>query len=324
MLPDPMPDPTQLHESFDNAFSESTVSGNLIQNVKLLGRVSRNNRTYSEQAISDAARLYENVGVYFDHPTDRELRDRKGVRSVHDLAGKVRNPRVVGSEVRGDIQVLDFGESSPAKFLKALAEQMPDAVGFSHRASGMLVKGDNGDVVESLDHVFAHELVTDPATTAGLFESIINDVPEDEDDTMKFGDITLEQLHKERPDLVEAVEKNISEASDVEALRKENKDLRTKLDEAQVAERERAHGEMVATKLAEAKLPERAVTKTFRKLLDEAETAEAVDALIADRKAIVGKSGGPRSAEDTRDDFEEGDEKEFGDEQILEAYAFLN
>ena len=301
-------DRIEIHEQFDTtAFTESRVDGNVIFNVKLLSEKSRNGRTYSERALKEAATLYKGVAVYFDHPTPREMRERKGVRSVRDLIGEVRNPRKIGKEVRGDIAVLDFGESSPAKFLTAVAEQMPNAVGFSHRARGQITRGDDGDVVESLDRVYAHELVTDPATTSGLFESLQDTDDNDEVDEMKLSELTLEQLMRERPELV----KQIAESQDAEAeaatLREQNKELQAKLDAADAEKAERAHKEMVSEKLAEAKLPKRLVTDHFRTQLEEAEDVAAVDALIADRKSLLGAiKGGVKSTE--RNVFEADDD----------------
>ena len=69
-----------------------------------------------------------------------------------------------------------------------------------------------------------------------------------------------------------------------------------KVDDAQVRETERARGELVEAKLKGAKLPESAVTELFRKNLAAAEDEAGVDALIADRKAVVDeatKTSGP-------------------------------
>jgi hypothetical protein len=297
----------QLHESFEGSpFEESSVSGNVISNVKLLSSVSRNGRTYSEQAMKDAQRLYENVAVYFDHPTSRELKERGGTRKVRDLAGKVLNPRRGAGEIRGDIQLIDVaegGDASPRAFIAALAEQMPDMVGFSHRAAGKLTKGKAGagDVVESLSHVYAHELVTDPATTNGLFESLqTTDEPSGkEENEMEIKDLTLEGLRKERPDLIKAVQAEIEESAEMTALKAENTRLKDAQELRENEDKERKHKEMVAELLKEAKLPEKVVTDTFKAQLEEAKDKAAVEALIADRKLLAenSKGKGPRSVE---------------------------
>lgn len=142
-----------------------------LTDVALLGRVSENNRIYTDRALEDATRLYAEAPVYLDHPTKREMRDRSGVRSVRDLAGKVVNPRRAGDQVRGDLHLL---EAEPARsLLLSLAEQMPEQVGMSHRAHGEVQLDEEGrQIVQNLDDVYGVELVTDPATVEGLVESL--------------------------------------------------------------------------------------------------------------------------------------------------------
>lgn len=297
---------TDLIETFEGlaAFSEAVVDrgSNIISNVTLLGKVSKNKRVYSEQAMTDAVRLYEGAHFYFDHPTDREMRERKGIRSVTDLAGRIRNPRKVGDKVRGDIEVLDREPSKGLIF--ALAEQMPDAVGNSHRASGKVRMSDDGtQIVESLDKVFAVELVAEPATTAGLFESLQRTDPTE--GTMELKDLTLEQLKSQRPDLVESVQTAVAASEELATLQTEKKALEEKLDALEVRDRERDHKALIESTLAEAKLPERFVTDLFRKQLEEAADEAAIKALIEDRKAFatgVPRGKGPKSFER---DFEE-------------------
>ncbi len=164
-----------LVESYDGGFpfSESTVDreSGVISNVSFLGRVSKNGRIYSTTAMQEAAKLHKGAGVYLDHPTEKEEREREGVRSVRDLAGHAINARVVADRVRGDVRAL---KGTPTgEFLLAVAEQAPSAVGISHRARGASKVGEDG--VEHVEHVTAVgglDLVTEPATVAGLFESI--------------------------------------------------------------------------------------------------------------------------------------------------------
>lgn len=163
----------ELREQFPTGevLRESSVSGNLVQGVSLLGKVSENGRLYTDAALEDAVDLYAGVQVFLDHPTSSELRDREGNRSVRDLVGRIRSPRVVAERVKGDVELLD---REPTKSLVvALAEQMPDLVGMSHRARGEVRQTeDGGQMVTSLAEVFAVELVTEPATVSGLLESL--------------------------------------------------------------------------------------------------------------------------------------------------------
>ena len=325
-------DDVVLHETFEgSAFAEARVNGSVIQNVKLLGKTSKNNRDYSEQALNDAVRLYEQVGFYFDHPTKKELRERGGARSVRDLAGKILNPRRQGNGVRGDVQLLDFKESSAAPFVKALAEQMPDMAGFSHRAAGKLTKGKDGgnDVVESLSHVFAQELVTDPATTNGLFESLeSSDEPHKGDKEMEIKDLTLEGLRKDRPDLVKSIETLIAEGAEIKALRANNVKMKDEAELREKADAKAAHAVLIEKKLKDSKLHEDVITETFKGQLVEAKDEKAIDALIEDRKELAEKrkKTGPRSTETNMDEAFKNAEKfeEVTDDHIEEALALFN
>ena len=62
---------TQLLEEFslDGITPENIDEENgVIRNVKILGKVSKNKREYSEQSRDDAAKCYEGIGVNVDRP----------------------------------------------------------------------------------------------------------------------------------------------------------------------------------------------------------------------------------------------------------------
>jgi len=160
---------TEFTES-GGIFTDATrVAGNTIHNVSLLGAKSSNGRVYTRQALKDAAKLYSGLQIFADHPASQDLTGTGG-RRFEDLAGKVVNARVVGDRVRGDIHLLS-GEPIGEKLL-TIAEEAPGLAGFSHRASGEATIAEDGtQVVERITEVHALEIVVDPATTHGLFES---------------------------------------------------------------------------------------------------------------------------------------------------------
>ena len=284
-------------------FSEATTSRDtlLISNVTLLGRVSRNGRRYSDQAMREAAELMNGVPFMFDHPEKSDLRDG-GARSVLDIAGKIRGARVVDDQVRGDIELLNVRES--ADFVCALAEQMPEMAGLSQRALGTVKHTTEGDdVVESISRVFAVELVADPATTHGIFESIeaaASDSTEKED-IMDWTKLTLGEIVANRPELLEQFLASQGHAARIGELEAENAELKSRLDASDVAEVLRNHEVLVATRLAEAKLPDVAVTDLFREQLTGAADGDAIDKLIEDRwgviRTVVGSGRAPSSSE---------------------------
>jgi|GEM_PF-1446640 len=305
---------------------EATVEGNIIQNVSLLGSVSRNGRVYTREAMQDAVRLYNGVQVFADHPSYNDLTGTGG-RKFMDLAGKILNTRLSGDRVRGDVHLI--AGHSVGENLKTIAEQMPDLVGFSHRAKGESETAEDGTVViKRLTEVKALEIVVDPATTDGLFESTIEQPEEQGEEEMKdLKAVTMEELKAQRPDLLEgiteAVRKDLEAQADqdtelteakerITELEAENKDLQSKLDEAEVAIATRERQDLIDEKLAEAELPDEAVTDRFKKDLQEAKDEAAVDEIIADRKALVEslpknlRSGQPRQPARKIDDVVEG------------------
>lgn len=289
----------------------------VIRDVSLLGRTSRNNRTYSSTAMREAAEQHNNIGVFLDHPTKTEERERGGTRSVRDLAGRVTRATVEGDRVKGDIQV---AEGSEGDKILSLAEQMPGVVGFSHRAKGKIRRGEDGDVVESVEAVHGADLVTDPATVSGLFEQIEDDTQQ-EDEMDGLAELDADTLREERPDLVEQIRESEDEAD----LAEENQKLREELDRLRAEQAEREHRELVDDKIDESGLPDRAVTDTFRESLMEADEEDKIDALIADRRELVeaARKGGPTSKSRDPDELFEDVSGDVDGEALQEAFETL-
>lgn len=138
----------------------------IIRGVKILGPSSKNGRRYTERAMTAAKGLYEGRGVNADHPL------RPGdARSVNDRFGWFENVKIRPAGLFGDFHVLD-PQDPLAKKLFTAAEQRPDLFGFSHNCLAEGAEDAAGIfVVESITEVRSVDLVVDPATTDGLFES---------------------------------------------------------------------------------------------------------------------------------------------------------
>lgn len=138
----------------------------VIRGVKILGRESSNGRVYSDRAMDSAARLYENIGVNINH-TDRSQPDRD--RQLEEAFGFLSNVKREKDAVFGD---LHFLKSHPlAAVVIEAAERMPNQLGLSHHAEGKVVREGGRAVVEDVEKVFSVDLVRNPATNRGLFES---------------------------------------------------------------------------------------------------------------------------------------------------------
>lgn len=142
----------------------------IIRNVKLLGFISKNGREYTPEAIKEAVPLYEGVPVNVDHTIDNKV-----PRSVHDRLGRLINVHFVeGEGLYGDLVYLE--KHPMAERLVEAAERMPDAMGFSHSADGLVRKLKGGiEQVYKISKVNSVDLVADPATCNSLSESTMAD-----------------------------------------------------------------------------------------------------------------------------------------------------
>lgn len=289
-----------LVELGEDVFRGSRVAGidrerGILRGAKLCGIESQNGHKYSDRALDDCARLYEGALVNIDHP---DRRDPGKPRKLADRFGKVQNSKSThGEGVTGDVV---FNPKHPlAESVMWFAENMPEAIGFSHNGAGRVVKRDGGSIVESVAVVRHVDLVSDPATTKSLYESVsawhnpsrLEEEHKEDDDEMDLTKLKLSELQEARPDIVKTL---LSESSTTQAKEKELKDLteerdalKKKNDEFTVKDALAVKKESVDKILKESKLPEVAVTDTFRQTLLEAKDGDTMKALIEDRQKLV-------------------------------------
>lgn len=168
-----MAKPSQTCKLTETVLTESLTKesvdreNGVIRGVKVLGRISRNGREYSDNAMNDGARIYEGLRVNVDHP------DRKNPsmeRRFVEGFGELRNVVKRDDGVYGD---LHFKRSHPqAELVCESAERFPKSFGLSHNAEGSLVRRSGKMVVESLTSAESVDIVGKPATNEGLFESV--------------------------------------------------------------------------------------------------------------------------------------------------------
>lgn len=139
----------------------------VLRGVKILGLKSRNGRSYLPGALRQAAALYENAKVNVNHPKGHPA----SPRDYQDRLGQIR-----GVELRPDEGLFGDLHFNPKH---ALAEQLvwdaehaPENVGFSHNVEARTARRGEEVVVEEISRVQSVDLVADPATTRGLFESL--------------------------------------------------------------------------------------------------------------------------------------------------------
>ena len=138
----------------------------VIHGVKVLGKESKNGRTYSQRALKEAAKLYDRRDVNLNHPP----RDKAGSeRPVEAMFGWLESVEVRDDGVYADLHYATSHPMAPA--IVEIAQKNPMRLGLSHNAEGTVVKRDGKAVVESIESVRSVDLVQTPATVSGLFEA---------------------------------------------------------------------------------------------------------------------------------------------------------
>jgi hypothetical protein len=139
----------------------------LVRGVKILGNTSVHGYGYSAKAMKAAVPLYEGVRVNVDHPSRTDT-ERKS-RSYADRFGRLKNVQYIeGKGLFGDLYY-NKNHRLAGQF-EYDAKNDPKNLGLSHNARGDFGRG-NSKMVESITSVTSVDLVADPATNAGLFES---------------------------------------------------------------------------------------------------------------------------------------------------------
>lgn len=263
----------------------------VIRGVKILGLESRNGRSYRPEALSQAAPLYEGAKVNVNHPKGTP----NAPRDYQDRIGVIRNVAVRPEGLFGDFQFNP--KHALAEQLVWDAEHAPENVGFSHNVEART--GRNGDrvVVEAILRVQSVDLVADPATTRGLFESVANPAEaavlpaNDPAPPVPLAELTIEDLKRRRPDLVEAIVQEQAEALAVlraevdrmraaEAIRRKELRARQLLDEYGLPDPDSADGRARSL-----------VSPWFLESLLAAPDDEAMRAIVEDRAKLVRLAG---------------------------------
>lgn len=137
----------------------------VVSGVKILGVKSRNNRVYPLETLRDAAPLYENAKVNVNHPDGSPTESRK----YQDRVGSIKNVTLQENGLYGDFH---FNPKHPlAEQMLWDAEKAPENFGFSHNVEAVVRVENGAQVVDKIVRVRSVDLVADPATTSGLFES---------------------------------------------------------------------------------------------------------------------------------------------------------
>jgi hypothetical protein len=143
---------------------------NIIEGVTLIRAQSANGgpggRRYSDTALRQIAAMAEGLPAYLNHVAkDQAFKPR----DVKDLAGVHRNARYFPTEGKIITDLHVAAHQAPLVF--GLAETLGGVIGNSLVSRGAVRMEGDVEVVEDILVVRSADLVSDPATTKGLFES---------------------------------------------------------------------------------------------------------------------------------------------------------
>ncbi len=219
----------------------------IIPGVKLLGNVSRKGRVYPKEVIGKALPLYEGMRVNVDHVEPGQR------RSLRDRIGLVKNVTLKEDGLYGDFHFNP--KHALAEQITWDAENAPQNLGFSHDTRGNSRNVNGRVVVESIDQVLSVDLVANPATTTGLFESADTPQTPEGKDAMDLSTLTLQELRESRDDLVKSIlteadaTRSTGYPENVAGLETQIKTLQETIDGYQAADAQRALQEAIAGEL---------------------------------------------------------------------------
>lgn len=230
----------------------------VIKDHVVLGPLSKNGYRYPVATQQEAIKnkIFEGAKAYLNHPSAKEMGD---ARDVRDLIGEHRNLRIVGEKTYSDLYLVN--NRTVQDHVMPIAESAPHLIG-----SSVVIRGKMKQVKDDLPEIEAIyacrsiDLVSEPATTNGLYESQKESVEAD----MELKDLTLEMLQK-RPDLIESIMAGAKEKEKVAELETSLADLSAKLKESEE--------KRVAAELKEAKI---LLNAEIDKLIREAKLPDSV------------------------------------------------
>jgi len=296
-------EPAILQEYADNRGIALRVDRErgVIHSVKLLGTVSRKGREYPHDVMAKSLPMYEGMRVNVDHVEPGQR------RSLRDRIGLVKNVTLKEDGLYGDFHYNP--KHALAEQIAWDAENAPQNLGFSHDTRGYSRNVNGRQVVESIDKVLSVDLVANPATTTGLFESTdtLSSSPEfestnsplltPEEEGMDLSQLTLQELRESRDDLVKQIlteadaTRSTGYPERIVSLEAQIKTLEGTIDGYQAKEAKAALQEAIAGELKAAGLDPANKTHCSEVFLEDlAATADAAKraAKIVDRKQLVG------------------------------------
>ena len=269
---------------------EKTRSGEMVlRNVVVLAEKSKNGRTYSHEVMRKSVPMFENVRAYLDHPSENQKDDP---RSVRHLLGRHKNVRFdeTSKKVRSDLHLIP--NELVEKYLLPIINTDSTLIGNSISAKGKITE--SGDVTE-ITHARSVDVVAEPATTSGLWESLNSKIGSEKSTETKEGvtvmSFKIEDILADTGAMT-ALRVHFKEEFDaegmVETIQNENAALKEELVKYKTTEKVRELQAEIDALLGESKLPDEIKKDSnLRELLETAKDTEARKGIVARMTKIV-------------------------------------
>lgn len=280
------------------------------------------NHYYPTETLSRDYTVFEGVKMYSDHQTEEEEKQRPE-GSIKQWVASLKNVRFEeGVGIVGDAVVIEPWLQQKLATLRD--QKLLSEMGISIRAAGVGTKGkiDGKDtnVVERITRVRSVDFVTEAGAGGGvlLYEAGGNEYDIDV--------VSLETLRDRRPDLVKTIEtevksqtlKEVKKAMELEekvkelegqneTLTTERDEARTKLSEAEKAQRIAEAKSVIDEAISKAELPD-AAKERLSERFKESETADGIEDAIKAEKDYVDalkEASKPRNLGETHTDPEQ-------------------
>lgn len=235
-------------------------------------------RYYPEDTLRRDHKIFEGAKMFLDHPTPTEEKARPE-GSLRNLVGQIKT---IWAETDGRIRAKCalFDESFRSTLRNMNSHGLLGSMGVSIRAAGeareAVIQGIKTNLIERLSRSRSVDFVTFPG--AGGHAEVMESDQYEEDTSMELADLTKQ--------LTEANAKLAQTQAVIEAVLKENKELKTKVEESEkVAKVAKAKAE-IDGKLSESELPEMA-KKRIAARFEGAEASTGIVEAIAEEKAYL-------------------------------------
>lgn len=283
-------DLTDITESFrirETVEDKREVIATLIEAGTNMGK----KRHYPKDTIREAAPSFAGLKMYLDHPTPTEDKE-KPERSISDWLSTVVESWYEDGKAMGRIKVHDDW----------LWTQLKDSVfrehiGLSINASGKRyfrnIEGQNMEVIEQIVSPRSVDWVTEPGAR-GRVEYLLESQKREDNAMLKT--VKLEEVQKERPDLVAEIRTSLMESVRAELTGEYDKKLQEALKPYKEADEKarKAEQKKKITAIAESsKLPKKAISSFVDKFVlnhtdikDEELETKVKEALTAEIKYL--------------------------------------